>query len=180
MLHIKQEDKFFSRLLSRETSRTDSSFRVLYYGGAPGAVPFRWESRPGTPKHPCSSDSLPPLTPPPSYQFNNHKSNKSMQKSASRPNLLSSIFPGKRHVAPSLSSSSASSSRSSGTFSSGSVPGRRRAGARQCGCWPRRRSAMEFGGDDNDEGIGGKASAGSPIPVRCFGVDTGFAVVRAK
>ncbi|KAA8533995.1 hypothetical protein F0562_031512 [Nyssa sinensis] len=45
-LQIKQDDKFFSRLLSKESSKSESSFRVLYYGGASGAVPFTWESQP--------------------------------------------------------------------------------------------------------------------------------------
>ncbi|KAE8662767.1 saposin B domain-containing family protein [Hibiscus syriacus] len=65
-LEIKQDDKFFSRLLSKETSVTNPSFRV-YYGGLPGAVPFTWESQPGTPKYTFSDTSIPPLTPPPSY-----------------------------------------------------------------------------------------------------------------
>ncbi|KAF5187269.1 Alkylated dna repair protein, partial [Thalictrum thalictroides] len=65
-LQIKQDDKFFSMLLSKETN---SSFRV-YYGGASGAVPFVWESQPGTPKNKYCDTSLPPLTPPPSYQSN--------------------------------------------------------------------------------------------------------------
>lgn len=69
---INKEDegnKFFSRLLSKESSSiANSSFRV-YYAGVAGAVPFVWESQPGTPKHTLFTDSisgLPPLTPPPS------------------------------------------------------------------------------------------------------------------
>lgn len=68
---INQEDdsnSFFSRLLSKESSISNSSCRV-YYGGVGGAVPFIWESEPGTPKHTFFSDnlpSLPPLAPPPS------------------------------------------------------------------------------------------------------------------
>ncbi|KAL3530960.1 hypothetical protein ACH5RR_010282 [Cinchona calisaya] len=41
----------------------------VYYGDSSVAIPFRWESQPGTPKvnfH--ESPPLPPLTPPPSYQ----------------------------------------------------------------------------------------------------------------
>ncbi|KAG6430744.1 hypothetical protein SASPL_108817 [Salvia splendens] len=57
-----ENDKLFSKLLSRE-----SSFRV-YYGAAPSAVPFVWETRPGTPKHNSAANSeIPPLKPPPSY-----------------------------------------------------------------------------------------------------------------
>ncbi|KAG6433712.1 hypothetical protein SASPL_105327 [Salvia splendens] len=59
------DDKLFSKLLSRESAK--SSFRV-YYGDAPRAVPFVWETRPGTPKHNSAGNyEIPPLTPPPSY-----------------------------------------------------------------------------------------------------------------
>ncbi|KAJ1293006.1 hypothetical protein BS78_01G034800 [Paspalum vaginatum] len=54
-----------------------ASFRV-YYSLRPGAVPFLWESKPGTPKSPGATASvspvdagaglLPPISPPPSYQ----------------------------------------------------------------------------------------------------------------
>ncbi|KAI4302655.1 hypothetical protein MLD38_038376 [Melastoma candidum] len=63
---IRSEDGFFSRLLSKETSLANPSFRV-YYGGIPGSIPFLWETQPGTPKHVLHNDPLPPLTPPPSY-----------------------------------------------------------------------------------------------------------------
>ena len=55
-----------------------ASFRV-YYGLRPGAVPFLWESAPGTPKAAGATASvspaemagaaaeLPPISPPPSY-----------------------------------------------------------------------------------------------------------------
>ncbi|XP_047979137.1 uncharacterized protein LOC125221051 [Salvia hispanica] len=59
------DDKLFSKLLLRESAK--SSFRV-YYGDAPRAVPFVWETRPGTPKHNSAGNyEIPPLTPPPSY-----------------------------------------------------------------------------------------------------------------
>lgn len=106
--------KIFPRLLSKETSLANSSFRVLYYGGASGAVPFTWESQPGTPKHTLSAASLPPLTPPPSY-YSNSISN-SMKKS-SKPNLLYAIFP-KLSPRKALVSPSPSSSLSSVSFSS--------------------------------------------------------------
>ncbi|GKV02247.1 hypothetical protein SLEP1_g14704 [Rubroshorea leprosula] len=63
---IKQDDKFFTRILSRETSVSSHSFTE--YGGLPGAVPFIWESQPGTPKNTVTSDITHrrPLTPPPS------------------------------------------------------------------------------------------------------------------
>ncbi|KAK9128173.1 hypothetical protein Syun_016970 [Stephania yunnanensis] len=62
-----------SRTISKERSKADSSLR-FYYGGASGAVPFTWESQPGTPKHRSFCDtSLPPLTPPPSYLLKSKK-----------------------------------------------------------------------------------------------------------
>ncbi|KAI4370500.1 hypothetical protein MLD38_018850 [Melastoma candidum] len=74
---IKHDDKFFSKLLSRENCTSNSSSRIFYYGDAPGAVPFIWESQPGTPIHAktvladldedMAMAYLPPLTPPPSY-----------------------------------------------------------------------------------------------------------------
>ncbi|KAJ4704284.1 Alkylated DNA repair protein [Melia azedarach] len=82
-IQIKQDDKFFSRLLSKENSSANPSFRV-YYGGGAGAVPFLWESRPGTPKCALSETSLPPLTPPPSYYSNSDKNNKPVKKLHSR------------------------------------------------------------------------------------------------
>ncbi|GFY84482.1 hypothetical protein Acr_03g0012560 [Actinidia rufa] len=75
------------------SSKAESSFRVLYYGGSSGSVPFTWESQPGTPKHHSFSDtSLPPLTPPPSY-LTNPKKPKFMRKCTSKLNFLSTLFP---------------------------------------------------------------------------------------
>ncbi|MQL76045.1 hypothetical protein Taro_008416 [Colocasia esculenta] len=102
-LRIRQDDKFYCRLLSRESSSAAGSatpsFRV-YYGVASGAVPFVWESQPGTPKHPCSSaaaaaaasDDRPPLTPPPSYQSGPLRT-ASPRKASHGPNLLRAIVP---------------------------------------------------------------------------------------
>ncbi|PON36000.1 hypothetical protein TorRG33x02_350250 [Trema orientale] len=122
---IKQDDKFFSRLLSKETSQPNSSCRV-YYGEAAGAVPFVWESQPGTPKHTFEATSLPPLTPPPSYSTTNNYSNSKSEGSKPRPFLLlTTIFRKKPKTSghnklsqPSSSSlSSLSSSPSSSSWS---------------------------------------------------------------
>ncbi|KAL6128011.1 hypothetical protein ACLB2K_071372 [Fragaria x ananassa] len=79
-----------------ETSAANSSCRV-YYGATAGAVPFMWESQPGTPKHTLSETSLPPLTPPPSYSVNTnpkHYSSSTIQRSGARAKaLLDSIIP---------------------------------------------------------------------------------------
>jgi hypothetical protein len=73
-LRITHEGEFYARLLTRESSvGNPPSFR--YYGAGTGAVPFLWESQPGTPKDAYSSRTmltaaaavLPVITPPPSY-----------------------------------------------------------------------------------------------------------------
>ncbi|KAL1213343.1 hypothetical protein V5N11_028243 [Cardamine amara subsp. amara] len=73
----KQDTTIFSGKLPSTKQRFSSpatavsacpSFRIYYYDGAVGAVPFEWESHPGTPKHPSSElPPPPPLTPPPSH-----------------------------------------------------------------------------------------------------------------
>ncbi|ESW13701.1 hypothetical protein PHAVU_008G218400 [Phaseolus vulgaris] len=110
---IKEDDRFFSRLMSKETSKANSSSRVFYYGETSIAVPFTWEAQPGTPKHPSSVTSLPPLTPPPSYYSNSKSSNK---RRNSKANIFSCILPRfmtgsrKDHGSPASSRSSSSSS----------------------------------------------------------------------
>ncbi|MFS7988076.1 hypothetical protein Hanom_Chr11g01030331 [Helianthus anomalus] len=125
-LKIKQDEKFFSKLLSKETSAANPSFRV-YYGNVTGSVPFTWEIQPGTPKHKFSDNSVPPLTPPPSYYTSNLDHDQTKQtkrkyhtRSKFLFNLLLNMKVSKKgHVAASspssLSSSSWSSSMSSAT-----------------------------------------------------------------
>jgi len=68
-LRIRQDGKFYERLLTKESSAANLSFR--YYWAEPGAVPFVWESQPGTPKDVArrigAAGALPAITPPPSY-----------------------------------------------------------------------------------------------------------------
>ncbi|XP_038885974.1 putative protein TPRXL [Benincasa hispida] len=175
----KHEDRFFNRALSKDlNSTTNSSFRV-YYGGATGAIPFRWESRPGTPKHPFSDTSIPPLTPPPSYYSSSH----STSKASSKPTLLSSIFPRltprKSRTSSSFSSSSGSSSSSSSASwsssrsSSSSSPSafvrpkffKRRRRFSESSSLP-----FEYSFDDNDrdEVVTG-STPNSPTSTLCFG-----------
>ncbi|QCD98690.1 hypothetical protein DEO72_LG6g3412 [Vigna unguiculata] len=112
---ITKDDRFFSRLMAKEATTPNSSSRIFYYGETSVAVPFTWEAQPGTPKHPLSHTSLPPLTPPPSYFSNSH----SAKGTTSKPNnIFSTIFPrilGQRkshHDSPPTSSRSPSSSPS--------------------------------------------------------------------
>ncbi|CAJ1810467.1 unnamed protein product [Sphenostylis stenocarpa] len=159
VLQIKQDDKFFSRLLSKENSLSKPSFRMAV------AVPFVWESQPGTPKYTFSEGTLPPLTPPPSYYVNSTNKNKPVKKS-SRSNLFLALFPKinlkKTILSPSSSSSlsSPSPSRLSTSDSSKVVP---------VGKHSRRRflsfgSSFDFRGDDEDEG------STSPTSTLCFGL----------
>ncbi|KAE8709220.1 putative Structural maintenance of chromosomes protein 1 [Hibiscus syriacus] len=165
-LQIKQDDKFFNRLMSKENSTANSSCRV-YYGGASGAVPFTWESHPGTPKHPYSDVTLPPLTPPPSYYSSfNSKSN---HKRGFKSTLLSSIFP--RKTKASSSSSRSSTSSSSSSWSSLHDPGsstNRKLFHRRISYFSCSRSPVHncMDDDDDDEGEG----LGSPTSTLCFGV----------
>ena len=84
---------FSSRTLSRDRSSVaNASFRVYYSLGA-GTVPFLWESKPGTPKSsvtPASAAAartVPPISPPPSYQqsVSQSKVKKLRKRSASWP-----------------------------------------------------------------------------------------------
>ncbi|XVE52241.1 hypothetical protein DITRI_Ditri02bG0107200 [Diplodiscus trichospermus] len=176
-LLIKQDDKFFSRLMSKETSMANSSCRV-YYGGASGAVPFMWESQPGTPKHPSCDATLPPLTPPPSYH-SSFKS-KSMQKKSMKPTFLSFIFPRlissrKNHASPPSSRSSTSSSSSSSSWSSLHGSGssasakssmNRKLFQKRSSYFSYSRSPVHNCMDDDD----GEEGLESPTSTLCFGV----------
>ncbi|GJN35932.1 hypothetical protein PR202_gb24748 [Eleusine coracana subsp. coracana] len=72
-LLVKQQgmSKLHAKMLSKEAAAQLAvpSFRVYYSVASAGAVPFLWESQPGTPKNDSSSAAAltPPLTPPPSY-----------------------------------------------------------------------------------------------------------------
>lgn len=177
-LQIKQDDKFFSRLMSKETSMANSSCRV-YYGEASGAVPFIWESQPGTPKHPFSDPSIndPPLTPPPSYASSTTTTttSKSMKHKLF---TAGTIFFSKKSTTTttctkslnswsvsSLSSSSSSSSslNSSASYSNGGpCSGGRRQRRRRCYA-----SGIPFDVYDYDE----HESDGSPTSTLCFPVN---------
>ncbi|KAL3826186.1 hypothetical protein ACJIZ3_022215 [Penstemon smallii] len=91
---LMKDDEDNKKLLSKESWESNPSFRV-YYGDVSSAVPFMWESRPGTPKHTFSADNnnnnmnmnmiLPaPLTPPPSYCYYNSTKHYSPKKQSTR------------------------------------------------------------------------------------------------
>uniref|UniRef100_A0A2N9G0Z0 Uncharacterized protein n=1 Tax=Fagus sylvatica TaxID=28930 RepID=A0A2N9G0Z0_FAGSY len=113
------------------------SFDEEYHGGAPASIPFTWESQPGTPKAKFhqTTTTLPPLTPPPSYDsttaplirpppsFDSTTATTRHVRKNSRRNLLYTIFPirngkNKTRLSPSPTSSSSSSSSSSSFISS--------------------------------------------------------------
>ncbi|KAK8542333.1 hypothetical protein V6N13_137092 [Hibiscus sabdariffa] len=158
-LQMKQDDKFFSRLMSKEISMPNSSSRV-YYAGASLAVPFTWESHPGTPKHPACDATLPPLTPPPSYHSSSQS--KSKQKKSSKSTLLGSIFPCLNHA--SLSSWSSLHGPDSNPFANSSMNRK---------LMERRRSYFSYSRpppvhncmDEDDKGDG----LGFPTSTLCFG-----------
>ncbi|CAN6346464.1 unnamed protein product [Urochloa humidicola] len=75
-LRITHDGEFYARLLTKESSGLGGNPSFRYYGAGPGAVPFVWESQPGTPKDAYSSRMLaaaataaPAITPPPSYHL---------------------------------------------------------------------------------------------------------------
>ncbi|KVI03697.1 hypothetical protein Ccrd_017980, partial [Cynara cardunculus var. scolymus] len=110
-----REDRRFStssRRLSNEMMAMHHSSVEVYYGGAPVAVPFKWESQPGTPRVGFHETPLPPLTPPPSFLFNSPKTpNKKTSKS--KGGILLAVLPRfsrKTHNSPASPASSESSS----------------------------------------------------------------------
>ena len=147
VLQIKQDDKFFCRLLSKESSMSNPSFRIAL------AVPFVWESQPGTPKHTFSEDTLPPLTPPPSYNFNLN-TYKKKEKKHSKSNLLLTLLPKLNLKKMILSSSYPSWSSSS---SSSKVVPMAKFG---------KKKLLGYGSSNDNEGGG----ASSPSSKSCFSI----------
>ncbi|KAM0889161.1 hypothetical protein ACQ4PT_027893 [Festuca glaucescens] len=119
-----------SRLLTRDSSASAApSFRVYYGVASAGAVPFLWESQPGTPKKDAASDAaMPPLTPPPSYYAAAKEDSRSRKAGGGgkKVGILGFILPrfamARRRTRPSgsptSSFSSVSSSSATSTFSS--------------------------------------------------------------
>lgn len=162
------DENLFTRVVSKESSITNPSFRV-YYGGVSGSVPFMWESQPGTPKHKFCDNSIPPLTPPPSYYFTTHGDDKPNTRKNSRSKLIHTLFlrinPKKANMMPSslsLSSSSWSSSSSSSSSSHSST-------ARSSNVRRRRRFLSVGSSFDGEEVM--SSTNGSRNPVLCFEIN---------
>lgn len=160
ILQIKQDDKFFCRLLTKESSISNPSFRVAV------TVPFVWESQPGTPKYTFSEKNLPPLTPPPSY----YSCKKTPIKKNSRSNIFLALFPKlnlKKNIMSS-SSSSPSNSPSSPYYSSASCSSSDSSSS-SSKVVPRKRRFLSYGSSidftrEEDE------DATSPTSTLCFGL----------
>ncbi|EPS73964.1 hypothetical protein M569_00802 [Genlisea aurea] len=109
---IRHDDhRFLGRLFSKDKST--SSFRIYSGGvvaGEADGIPFDWETRPGTPKHPSAVDaSVRPLTPPPAFYSRNYLPKKSRSKSKLLlHSILRRVSPEKSHVGSSAVSSSSS------------------------------------------------------------------------
>ncbi|KAG6522730.1 A-agglutinin anchorage subunit-like [Zingiber officinale] len=161
LLQSQEDCKYHGRLLSKETSLANPSFRVYYSVAAAGSVPFLWESRPGTPKHTSSAAALPPLTPPPSYFSSSPSRTRTRSSNNNKPGskysflflpkllALKKAATGDGAVSMSPSSSLSSSSSSSSSCSSRSDHRRRPS-------------------DEDEEAE--FSSSRSPTSTLCFGV----------
>ncbi|KAG6739040.1 hypothetical protein POTOM_058677 [Populus tomentosa] len=181
-LKLKQDDKkVFSRRLARDVSLSNMSTED-YHVGASVAVPFTWESQPGTPKIKFREHPLPPLTPPPSYSYNNPKR---PTKKLSKYSLLDSILPKRSArkanlpVSPAFSSSSSSQLSISSWSATCSVPSsptkvwKSRGSCRGESSSPRQyfdsRKTMLDHLNDRDRGN----ECESPVSTLCFGLGRG-------
>ncbi|KAL8552293.1 hypothetical protein ACS0TY_001115 [Phlomoides rotata] len=161
----RMDAKFLSKLEKYNSSmQGEASFRVLYYGGAAGSVPFVWESQPGTPKHKFSDHPLPPLTPPPQYQ-SSPRASPLQKKNSKNSRILNSIFarvPSKKENASPLFSPP---SPFSSAYSLPSTP----VHTRKSNSKGRSRSAVHFGFDEDEFDPG----SDSPTSTLCFGPRNG-------
>ncbi|CAL5424691.1 unnamed protein product [Camellia sinensis] len=158
------------KVKSREVSVPKSSVEV-YYGGSPVAIPFVWESQPGTPKVKFHENPLPPLSPPPS--FNLHAPRKPKEQNLKR--TVSQFFlpklMRKTSYPPSPASSSSSSrsplrSVSSSSFTSSNMRGKLEMSSP--------RSPFDSRIEREDE------RGESPVSTLCFGISRGGANARSR
>jgi hypothetical protein len=121
-LFVKQGSKLHAKMLSKEAAAQLAvpSFRVYYSVASAGAVPFLWESQPGTPKNDSpSAAALPPLTPPPSYYASDKKGGGG--RSSKKRRGAAAIFAFLRRQPQRRQTSNASSTSSWSTSSSSST-----------------------------------------------------------
>ncbi|KAL3653409.1 hypothetical protein CASFOL_003090 [Castilleja foliolosa] len=176
---IDEDNKFFSRFLSKEkynsSKQGDSSFRVLYYAGSAGSVPFLWESQPGTPKHTFNNNPPPPLTPPPSYQSSPRANPLLHKKNSKNSKIINSIFqknPSKKtNNANSPLHSSSSSSSFSSSYSLPSTPARKNSNTKT-----RSSSIVRIERDEDEY----EAAERSPTSTLCFRPRSGSPSRRIK
>ncbi|KAI5679794.1 hypothetical protein M9H77_01021 [Catharanthus roseus] len=174
-IKTKSEEIYAARLLSREMSLNNSSSEV-YYGGNSVAIPFRWESQPGTPKVKFPEKPLPPLTPPPSYLSSPAKKNYVAKKHSKSNNFLHAVFPKlinqrknqflSSSPAAASSSLSWSSSSSSSSISVPSSPNFTPRSARG----HEKLSAVRLSFDSRAEEVDHE----SPVSTLCFGNRGGY------
>ncbi|RLM99588.1 uncharacterized protein C2845_PM06G06040 [Panicum miliaceum] len=133
------------------------SFRVYYSVASAGAVPFLWESQPGTPKNDSpSAAALPPLTPPPSY-YAAGRGGAGGRSRKRHPGLIGAILPRiallrrPGRTAPCSSWSSSWSSSSSNTSSMSPVFTVQSSPA--AGGSSSHRRAFSAGGDEDAEAV---------------------------
>lgn len=115
-----------SKMISSSASYFQRKVPCLTHIRVAVAVPFVWESQPGTPKYTIFSEdtTLPaPLTPPPSYYFNTtitacKKKPVKNKGSTSRSNLLMTLFPKLNLIKKTILSSPPFSSSPSFSWSS--------------------------------------------------------------
>ncbi|KAM7521998.1 hypothetical protein LguiA_011900 [Lonicera macranthoides] len=152
-----------SRRPTGKISMGNSSLEV-YYGGSSLSIPFMWESQPGTPKIRSQETPLPPLTPPPSYQFN---PSKIPVKKHSKSSLLHSVLPKltpKKTNSP-TSPASPASSRWSSSHSIPSSPFAPNLHGQSRVSSPRLY---------DDSSIYEEDKHGSPVSTLCFGITRGI------
>ncbi|KAL2317383.1 hypothetical protein Fmac_031259 [Flemingia macrophylla] len=92
----KKEKDMMMCLDHEKLTRELSNLSNEAYHGDSASVPFVWESQPGTPKVRFKENSLPPLTPPPSYFQNDAKkptSIKAKNKNSPKATFLQTLFP---------------------------------------------------------------------------------------
>ncbi|KAG5052830.1 hypothetical protein AAZX31_02G219700 [Glycine max] len=93
--HQRKEKDTMMSLDHSKLKRELSNLSNEAYHVESSSIPFVWESQPGTPKVRFKENSLPPLTPPPSYFQNATKkaTTKAKNKNSPKSSFLQTLFP---------------------------------------------------------------------------------------